>query len=228
MLEISNIQVFGFEAAIRGMRKSYCSESSSDSEPISSEKILVKDPNFKVYENNYFKIGENDKKLMLSLIKSGSSHRKFLRLIKIQCDVKAPFYWWTEFDTYKVSTTRLSSSTMHTLCSKKIDESSFSFNGYDECEEKRKNIKHIINELNREIELYKSSGKKSEHLIRAKQILPSSFLYDSTIDLNYETFISMYKDRLNHRLKEWKVFLFLLQNSCMFLDETIKAATGSL
>ena len=224
MLEISNIEIFGFNAAIRGMRKSYGSSSKSDSLNIFSEKILTKDPEFKIHETNYFKIGENDKKLILSLVRAGRSHRKFLRLIKIQCDIKAPLYWWTEFDTYKVSTTRLSSSTMHTLGSQYINMSNFSFDVHDEWPDGKNKLDSVIQEINRSIWLYQKSNKDKKYLIRAKQLLPSSFLYDSTIDINYESFLSMYHDRINHKLDEWKIFLNILSKNCQFLKEIIGAS----
>ena len=65
-------------------------------------------------------IGENDLKLLQSLIKAGSEHRKFMRQIGVSVIITAPLYWWKEFDTYKVGTVSNSCSTMHKLVSTPI------------------------------------------------------------------------------------------------------------
>ena len=52
-------------------------------------------------ENNevssYAYIGPNDMKLMQTLIKAGSSHRKFLRQIFISVDISAGLHWQNSF-----------------------------------------------------------------------------------------------------------------------------------
>ena len=65
-------------------------------------------------------IGPNDMKLSQTLIKAGPEHRKFLRQIFVSVDITAPIYWWKEADTYKISTTANSTSTMHKLANTPI------------------------------------------------------------------------------------------------------------
>ena len=60
--------------------------------------------------------------LMQKLVKAGTDHRKFMRMITVSCDIIAPLYWWKQFDTYKVGTVTDSCSTMH-----KIAEQEFTF-----------------------------------------------------------------------------------------------------
>jgi hypothetical protein len=182
---VKDIESFGWIKAIQGMRKSFGSEQSMDT--------------FKAYTGEIF-IGEKDKKLMLKLIKSGSSHRKFLRAIHIQSQVIAPFYWWTEMDTYKIATTRLSSSTMHTMAKRDLTFKDFRFDHEDDVAE------GIINNLNLNIEIYRKD-KSIKNLRIIKQMLPSNFLYDCILDFNYENFINIYRDRKDHRLNEWREFL---------------------
>ena len=103
-MKFENTEVWGFEHSIRGMRNPMESWDKSDS----------------YYGNNEiglesYVIGENDIKLMKTLIKAGPEHRKFLRQIFISVDITAPLYWWKEFDTYKVGTVADSCSTMHKL-----------------------------------------------------------------------------------------------------------------
>ena len=108
MITIEKLDVYGFETAIRGMRNPMNSWDKSDSV-------------FSTHENiHYCNIGDNDKKLMVNLVKSGSDHRKFMRMINVTMDIKAPLYWWKEFDTYKVGTVANSCSTMHKIHDKEF------------------------------------------------------------------------------------------------------------
>ena len=111
MIKLENTEIFGWEAAIRGMRNPKNSWSKTDSRMI----------------DGAFVIGENDMKLMKALAKAGSDHGKFLRMINVTVDITAPLYWWKEFDTYKVGTVANSTSTMHRLTHKPFEMSDFSF-----------------------------------------------------------------------------------------------------
>lgn len=114
MIKIENVDVFGWEASIRGLRSPMNSWDKSDS-------------NFNVYLPLKERIGNNDLKLMQSLVKAGSDHSKFMRMINVTLDITAPMYWWAEYDTYKVGTVRNSCSKMHKLLSKPFEMSDFSF-----------------------------------------------------------------------------------------------------
>ena len=99
MIKIENIEVSGFEAAIRGMRNPMNSWDKSD-----SEWTWVEDPS-PINPNDpgmMFVIGANDLDLMKRLAKGGSVHAKYRRMIMVTCDITAPLYWWKEYDTYKV------------------------------------------------------------------------------------------------------------------------------
>jgi hypothetical protein len=60
-------------------------------------------------------LGENDIKLARKLIKGGTVHSKFERMIVLYINLTASFDFWKEYDTYKVGTVANSCSTMHTL-----------------------------------------------------------------------------------------------------------------
>ena len=111
MIKIENAEVWGFEHAVRGCRNPKNSWHKSDS-AFSENK-------------DDFVLGENDRKLMTTLVKAGSEHRKFMRQIFISCDITAPLYWISEMDTYKVGTTRDSCSFMHKGVSKPFELSDF-------------------------------------------------------------------------------------------------------
>ena len=93
MLTIENAQVFGFQAAIRGMRNPKNSWAKSDSTfELSTDESGVQ----------MIDLGPADRKLAAALANSGPDDGKFLRMVHVQLDVTAPLYWWKEADQYKV------------------------------------------------------------------------------------------------------------------------------
>ena len=49
------------------------------------------------------------------LYNKDGGHNKFLESIVVWLNIDAPRYWWQQFDTYRVGTTKQSGSTMHTI-----------------------------------------------------------------------------------------------------------------
>lgn len=204
MLKVTNTEVFGWEAAIRGMRNPKNSWEKSDSrwhgEFIYATGMPIWD------------IGPNDLTLMKKLIAAGSDHSKFMRMIHVQCDWEAPLYWWKEADTYKVGTVRNSCSTMHT-----ITEHEFTFKDFA-CEhlERRSSLtlSRVIDDLNYYREYYLSVKKQNVPGADAKakeiwwqiiQLLPSSYLQKATMDFNYAVLRNMYHSRKAHKQDEWRI-----------------------
>ena len=77
MIEIKCEYVYGWDAAIRGMRNPMNSWKMSDT-------VWTQGGCFPI-------IGERDLDLMRRLVKAGSDHRKFLRFITVTVDINAPF-----------------------------------------------------------------------------------------------------------------------------------------
>lgn len=197
MISIANVEVFGFEAAIRGMRNPMNSWNNSDSG--------VKE----IYGIGYeFVIGENDMKLMKSLSKAGNDHAKFLRMINVTVDITAPLYWWKEFDTYKVGTIANSCSTMHKIHAKEFTIDDFSCehigegmatNVFNDC------MENIIDCLNEARHCYLDT-KDKKYWWQMIQLLPSSYNQKRTVQLNYQVLKNMYFSRRIHKLDEWRDF----------------------
>lgn len=125
MIKIENVNVCGWEAAIRGMRNPMNSWDKSDSDTCKDKLSCCESyVDCRMY---HYCIGSNDLELMKSLVKAGSDHSKFMRMITVTFDITAPLYWWTEYDTYKVGTVRNSCSKMHKLLAKPFEMSDFSF-----------------------------------------------------------------------------------------------------
>lgn len=193
MLKIENAEVVGLEHAIRGMRNPMNSHDKSDSD----------------FEWEY-KIGPNDLDLMNRLVKAGTDHSKFMRMITVYCDITAPMYWYKEFDTYKVGTVRNSCSTMHKIHSKPIELSDFSIDDFefkvDETLEFATDaMAHLLSALEYlRQEFVETKDKKYWRLL--VQMLPSSYNQRSTVELNYQVLRNMYHSRKNHKLDEWHTF----------------------
>ena len=214
MIKIENVEIIGWEAAIRGMRNPKNSWEKSDSKQINcvlkSEEIA---PGVKTmcYEpcEPYISIGEADYDLMTRLRNAGTDHRKFMRMITVYMDITAPLYWWKEFDTYKVGTVANSCSTMHKLTAKEFVLDDFS---HEHLNVAGNNIlTQIIETLNLLREAYlgneiKSPEWKKDIWYMMIQLLPSSYNQRRTVMLNYEVLANIYKSRKNHKLDEWRDF----------------------
>lgn len=206
MLKIENVEVFGFESAIRGMRNPMNSWDKSDS--------LKGEPD--VFENcrdctvGEFFVGDNDLKLMQSLVKAGSDHSKFMRMINVTLDITAPLYWWKEFDTYKVGTVRNSCSTMHKIHAKEFTLDDFSIDDFefddDYCEISLSDcFENIISDCEMCRKKYIETGDK-RYWRGLIQLLPSSYNQRATVQLNYAVLRNMYHSRKNHKLDCWRTF----------------------
>ena len=218
MIEIKTIEVTGLEGAVRGARMPYESHSKSDSrweDDCETCGLMDKKTNtcYSVVSRRdlcpkKFIIGEADLALLKKLIKGGSEHRKFLRMIHVQFEVRMPRYLALEMDTYKVGTVKNSSSTMHLITKRPLTIDDFSYE-----EEGKEDMEKVVDMLNRLIDDYniyskrpdeeKKQGKKRGIFRRIKQLLPEGFMQTAIYDMNYETLIAIYHQRKNHRLSEW-------------------------
>ena len=185
MIKIENIDVYGFETAIRGARNPMNSWDRMDS----------------CYNNGEFEIGENDYKLLKNLTIAGPEHRKWNRMVTVTMDITAPLYWWKEYDTYKVGTVANSCSTMHRIQAKKFEMSDFSV-------EHLRSLR-VMHEIIDELNFYRdkfNKDKKKEDWWEMIQLLPTSYNQKRTVHLNYEVLGTIYHQRRHHKLDEWHVF----------------------
>lgn len=213
MLTIEKTDVYGWEASIRGLRNPMNSWDKSDT-------IWGEKREDGLWQYSVPQIGENDLKLMKSLVEAGSGHRKFMRMINVTCDIVAPLYWWKEYDTYKVGTVANSCSTMHKIADKEFTLDDFSH-------------EHLTDKWSDENELIAYNGEYNNapqdvleftidalNLYRIRyietkdikywydmiQILPTSYNQRRTVQLNYEVLHNMYHARKSHVLDEWVEF----------------------
>ena len=200
MIKFEAIEVFGWEAAIRGMRNSWGSHEKSDSGYIPMIAKWSQDRAEQVYT-----VGDADYTLMKQLAGAGPSHAKYRRYINVTVDITAPLYWWKEFDTYKVGTVANSESTMHTVMKDEFYIEDFSNEYLDE--EALDDLSHIVYKLNcwrKEYLMTEHPAIKKRIWYKIIQILPSSFNQRRTVQLNYEVLAHIWRDRKNHKLDEWR------------------------
>lgn len=198
MIKFEDLEVVGWEPAIRGMRNPMNSWDKSDSKwgyycDEGSCECCANIEHCKC-------IGPNDLALMKKLRNAGPDHGKFMRKIIVYLDITAPLYWWKEYDTYKVGTVANSCSTMHKIHAKEFAPTDFS------CERLNERswpvFKATIDELNYNREKFIETKDKMywEQMI---QLLPTSYNQKRTVMLNYEVLRNIYRARKNHKLKEW-------------------------
>ena len=220
MIKFENTEVMNFAGAFRGMRNPLNSWDKSDSEFDCENNCgycqyydIGCSAQYGVY------LGENDLDLAKRLIKAGSDHRKFLRQIFVSADITAPFYWWKEFDTYKVATVANSCSTMHRIHSKPIELSDFSVETLSTGDYLR--FSEYVRLLEDTRLTYLETKDKREWYTLI-QLLPTSYNQKRTVTLNYETLRNIYKSRKNHKLDEWSVGFMEWIDSLPYAEELIK------
>ena len=228
-MEFKNTEVWGFEHSLRGARNPMNSWNKSDSFNCLDTEVGHCSEFCKNYDTDkcfmygYDKlrtpivIGENDMKLAQSLIKAGSEHSKFMRMIHVAVDVDMPRYWWSEADTYHFNV-KNSCSTMHkllnnnepitldmfTICGEDLDWWNYTVNKLESLRLEYKEVQKTT----------KDSDKMNRLLVRAKRMLPEGFDQMRTWDTNYAEIRNMYFQRRYHRLKEEWVDTF-----CKWVEE---------
>ena len=219
MIKVEAIEVFGIEGAMRGMRNPLNSWDKADT----------------TVSDDILEIGENDLNLATRLIKAGTEHRKFLRMIHVQMDVIAPLYWWKEADTYKVGTTTNSCSTMHKIAAKEFTLDDFShehlIDDQDDFENENGQISSykdflyydVLDVLNTARRQYLET-KDKKYWWQMIQLLPSSYNQRRTWDMSMETLLSILHQRKNHKLDEWNEFRDICLEQVPYLKEFYEAS----
>lgn len=230
MLEVSNIEVFGWEPAIRGMRNPMNSRERSDSkfftkmttpDGVWCHNIMYKsfinpesqDDNKLVTDGVV--LGDADLDLMNRLFHGGTEHRKFMRMLVVYMDITAPLYWWKEYDTYKVGTVANSCSTMHKIHSRDLVIDDFSHDHLDEGG--RDALNCIIENLNWYRKMYMETNDKDQWY-NMIQLLPTNYNQKRTVMMNYEVASTIIRQRTGHKLDEWKVLVNALKDLPYMMD----------
>lgn len=181
MISIETLEVAGIGSAIHAMRNPMDSWVRSDSD-----------------EQGRW-VGSADRELSEKLSKAGPEHAKHLRMIQVWADIKAPLYWWKEFDTYRAGVEKLSCSTMHT-----ITKQEFVMNMFSE----RVNMLTVsmLEDLRKAYLSSQDEGVKRRIWEQIIHNLPSGFLQRRTVMMSYAAIRQICKQRKGHKLLEWHIF----------------------
>ena len=221
MIKVEAIEVFGIEGAMRGMRNPLNSWDKADT----------------TVSDDILEIGGNDLNLATRLIKAGTEHRKFLRMIHVQMDVIAPLYWWKEADTYKVGTTTNSCSTMHKIAAKEFTLDDFSHEHLIDDQEDFENENgqvssykdflyyDVLDVLNKARRQYLET-KDKKYWWQMIQLLPSSYNQRRTIDMSMETVLNILHQRSHHKLDEWIELCDTMLKQIPYCQEFYNAMEG--
>ena len=136
---------------------------------------------------------------LLGNARAGEGHDNFLKGILVQLDVTAPLYWWKQAQRYHWFDFISSQSTMHCL---------LKFDVRNQCVPETD--PEILEIMAKKVEAYlampeEDPGRKAawRSLVAS---LPCGFCLGATMTTNYQQLNTMYKQRRNHKLKEWHVF----------------------
>lgn len=209
MIKVENIEVWGFEHAVRGMRNPMNSWDKSDSyyEPAN-------------FCDHNFVIGENDLDLMQRLYKSGTEHRTYARMIQVSMDIEAPLYWWKEMDRYTIGKSQVSCSTMHKIHSKEFMLDDFSHEHLSDSGLASLSI--LIYEMNVN-RAYFIETKNKDYWWNMIQLLPSSYNQKRTVCMSYEVVFKIIRERSGHKLDEWNNLVEILKG-LPYIREITKGA----
>lgn len=178
--EVSNTYVYGLERAVKA----------------SGNPMRVKIDTSEANEKDFLRASR------LGSTNSGEGHDNFLKGITVQLDVAAPLYWWKEAQRYHWFDFISSQSTMH--CLLKFDVSSQCVDDTDpKILERMKELVEEYNQIQDDDE-HKDEKKAKWRVLVAS--LPCGFCLCATMITNYQQLKTMYRQRCNHKLKEWHVF----------------------
>ena len=142
--------------------------------------------------------------LSLKLVKAGSGHNKFLEQIQYWIAIKAPLFWWKQFDTYRIGISKSSESTMHRSWKKGLTQEMFESPIFSS----------TLEELNRCIQIWEGDPDVTHKRFMENQIinnLPDGYLQTRLVNINAKALRHIYFQRRDHKLQQWREFCQWLQ-----------------
>lgn len=187
-MKVNNVNVNGIENAMRvaGFAFAVTPEAASD-----------------VPEARQQKVAKN-----LSGCIPGTGHDQFLTGITVTFDVTGTIQWWQEAERYRFLNFITSQSKMHKIdvmginacCNEYVDEEIMFV------------CRHLQKEYNKVNDAYKAGDPRvtkedvDDAFYRLIYNIPSGFEYTAGMVTNYRQLKTIYTQRKNHRLQEWRDF----------------------
>ena len=147
-----------------------------------------------------------DRTFKLANTERGEGHDNFLHGILVTFDLAFTNKAWVEFERYHFADIISSQSTMHRIANFDLDKS------YIKYVDKR--IIGIMNDLKNRY----NETKDPEDYLKLLYSNPCGFTLTAGIATNYGQLKTMYHQRKNHRLPEWKKFCAWCESLPMFVE----------
>lgn len=186
---VSNVNVYGFEEAVKGAKYSYA----IDTNAVTSEVTKTT--------------------LSLANSKAGSGHDQFMTGIIVQFDLTFSNKAWVEAERYKFLNFISSQSTMHRITKFDLDQAYLPYVDKRIVEIMKEKVK-AYNELQAQMTSFKNEGKDVSEMMNTLnemylEILysnPAGFRLTAKMTTNYRALKTIYNQRKDHRLPEWRTF----------------------
>lgn len=186
---VSNVNVYGFEEAVKGAKYSYA----IDTNAVTSEVTKTT--------------------LSLANSKAGSGHDQFMTGIIVQFDLTFSNKAWVEAERYKFLNFISSQSTMHRITKFDLDQAYLPYVDNRIAEIMKEKVK-AYNELQAQMTSFKNEGKDVSEMMNTLnemylEILysnPAGFRLTAKMTTNYRALKTIYNQRKDHRLPEWRAF----------------------
>lgn len=186
---VSNVNVYGFEEAVKGAKYSYA----IDTNAVTSEVTKTT--------------------LSLANSKAGSGHDQFMTGIIVQFDLTFSNKAWVEAERYKFLNFISSQSTMHLITKFDLDQAYLPYVDNRIVEIMKEKVK-AYNELQAQMTSFKNEGKDVSEMMNTLnemylEILysnPAGFRLTAKMTTNYRALKTIYNQRKDHRLPEWRAF----------------------
>ena len=186
---VSNVNVYGFEEAVKGAKYSYA----IDTNAVTSEVTKTT--------------------LSLANSKAGSGHDQFMTGIIVQFDLTFSNKAGVEAERYKFLNFISSQSTMHRITKFDLDQAYLPYVDNRIVEIMKEKVK-AYNELQAQMTSFKNEGKDVSEMMNTLnemylEILysnPAGFRLTAKMTTNYRALKTIYNQRKDHRLPEWRAF----------------------
>ena len=176
MSSINNVNIYGLEESI-----------AASGYPMSTEIMNLVDLK-KASEKDHQRANK------LGSTPIGSGHDQFLTSIIVQFDLTFPLKAWVELQRYHFIDFCSSMSTMHRITKMDLNKSC---NQYVD-----KKILDLLQEL-----IYNyNENPTNENFYKLIYNIPSGFEYTARLTTNYRQLKTIYSQRKNHRLPDWRIF----------------------
>lgn len=186
---VSNVNVYGFEEAVKGAKYSYAIDTNAVTDEVTKTT------------------------LSLANSKAGSGHDQFMTGIIVQFDLTFSNKAWVEAERYKFLNFISSQSTMHRITKFDLDQAYLPYVDKRIVEIMKEKVK-AYNDLQAQMTSFKNEGKDVSEIMNTLnemylEILysnPAGFRLTAKMTTNYRALKTIYNQRKDHRLPEWRAF----------------------